>query len=178
MDDAVEIRDHLRVPLNGRQRAQCKGAYRYYGAAGVMDYVDSFLFDGVYVLTGEDGSVVQPNGRPVTQYVWGQFWVNNHAHVLKGKNGFCDEHLYLLLHHQDIAAFVTGAVQPKLSQTNLKAVPIVVPSLTVSAAFAALIQPMFRTLRFNADETLTLAAQRDALLPKLVSGESRVEECL
>ncbi len=171
LGDVTEIHDNVRVPLNNRQRAARKGKYRYYGAAGVMDFVDGFLFDGIYVLTGEDGSVAEPTGRPVTQYVWGQFWVNNHAHVLKGNSGVSDEHLYLLLREQDITAFITGAVQPKLSQKNLKSIPVAVPPLQICEGFDALIQPMFATVRQNTAEIQTLSYQRDTLLPKLVSGE-------
>ena len=176
MGDIIEIHDRVRVPLNSRQRAERKGSYPYYGAAGIMDYVDDFLFEGVFVLTGEDGSVVDPEGYPVVQYVWGQFWVNNHAHVLKGKNGVSHEHLFLLLQQENIAPFVTGAVQPKLSQKNLKAIPIVLPAKAVCQAFSDQIQPMFAARRNNSDESDALAVGRDALLPKLISGEVRVRE--
>ena len=173
LGDVIEIHDRRRVPLNGRQRANRQGPYPYYGAASIMDYVDDFLFDGVYVLTGEDGSVVDAGGHPVVQYAWGKFWVNNHAHVLRGRGGISEEHLYLLLEQVNILAFVTGAVQPKLSQKNLRAVPIVFPSRSVRKAFANLIGPLFEELRSNVDETELLTIQRDALLPKLVTGEVR-----
>ena len=174
MGDVIEIHDSRRVPLNSRQRAKRQGPYPYYGAAGVMDYVDDFLFDGVYVLTGEDGSVVNTDGHPVVQYVWGKFWVNNHAHVLRGRNGFSAEHLYLLLRQANITAFVTGAVQPKLNQKNLKAIPIVLPDRSVCRAFSGLVQRLFAKVRSNTDETESLAALRDTLLPRLLSGEVRV----
>ena len=170
MGDVIEIHDSRRVPLNSRQRVNRQGPYPYYGAAGIMDYVDDFLFDGIYVLTGEDGSVINASGHPIVQYVWGQFWANNHAHVLKGKNGISEEHLNLLLQRQIILPFVTGAVQPKLSQHNLKAIPMVLPAVSVCKAFSDLIQPMFAAMRSHTDEALTLAVERDALLPRLVSG--------
>ena len=174
LEEVVEFHDSRRVPLNSRQRANRQGPYPYYGATGIMDYVEDFLFDGVYVLTGEDGSVIDASGHPVVQYVWGQFWANNHAHVLRGKNGVSEEHLNLLLQYQNIVPFVTGAVQPKLSQHNLKAIPIVLPTISTCEAFSDLLQPMFAAIRSHTAEALTLAAQRDALLPKLVSGEVRV----
>ena len=86
LGDVIEFHDSKRIPLNSRQRSERQGPYPYYGAAGIMDYVDDLLFDGVYVLAGEDGSVVDTDGHPIIQYVWGQFWVNNHAHVLRGRN--------------------------------------------------------------------------------------------
>lgn len=176
LEDGIEIHDSKRIPLNKRQRAAKQGTFPYYGAAGIMDYVNDYLFDGVYVLAGEDGSVTDENGYPVVQYVWGQFWVNNHAHVLKGNNGICDEHLYLFLKQKDISAFVTGAVQPKLSQTNLKAIPFILPDEPVSYAFSELTKPLFSKLRANSDENRTLASLRDTLLPKLISGELQVPE--
>ncbi len=176
LGNVIEIHDSKCVPLNSRQRAKRQGPYPYYGAAGIMDYVDDFLFDGVYVLTGEDGSVMDTDGRPVVQYIWGQFWVNNQAHVLRGRNGTSNEHLYLLLQQANITVFVTGAVQPKLSQRNLKAFPIVFPRRSICTAFFGLVGPLFERVRDNADATELLAAQRDVLLPGLVSGEVRMGE--
>ena len=176
LGDVIEIYDSRRVPLNRSQRANRQGSYPYYGAAGIMDYVDDYLFDGVYVLIGEDGSVINTDGHPVAQYIWGQFWVNNHAHVLKGTIQFSEEHLYLLLQQLNILPFVTGAVQPKLSQRNLKAVPIVVPGRSVCSTFSGLIGPLFERVRDCADESKPLVTLRDALLSKLVRGEVQVRE--
>ena len=170
----IEIHDRKRIPLNKHQRAQRQGPYPYYGAAGIMDNVNDFLFDGVYVLSGEDGSVVDAHGHPVVQYVWGKFWVNNHAHVLKGRKDISEEHLYLLLQGANITAFVTGAVQPKLNQRNLKAIPLVLPTGPACRVFSGLVAPLFARVRHNADESERLVALRDALLPKLISGETRV----
>ena len=170
----IEIHDRKRIPLNKHQRAQRQGPYPYYGAAGIMDYVNDFLFDGVYVLSGEDGSVVDAHGHPVVQYVWGKFWVNNHAHVLKGRKDISEEHLYLLLQRANITAFVTGAVQPKLNQRNLKAIPLVLPTGPACRVFSGLVAPLFARVRHNADESERLVALRDTLLPKLISGEIRV----
>ena len=100
--------------------------------------------------------------------------VNNHAHVLRGKNGISEEHLYLFLQQTNIKAFVTGAVQPKLSQGNLQSIPFGLANEFISRAFSSIIQPLFATIRANTDESVTLAAQRDVLLPRLVSGEMHV----
>jgi len=171
LGDVIEMHDKKRVPLNSRERAKRRGQFRYYGAVGVVDYVDDFLFDGVYVLVGEDGSVIDSDGRPVVQYVWGQFWVNNHAHVLRGRSGFSNEHLSLLLGELSITPYVTGAVQPKLIQKNLKSIPIVLPGEAATMAFANQIEPLFDSVRDNSDEIEPLAALRDEVLPRLVSGE-------
>ena len=158
--DIIEIHDSKRIPLNSRQRAKRQGPYPYYGAAGVMDYVDGFLFNGIHVLIGEDGSVADSDGYPVSQYIWGQFWVNNHAHVLTGKNHISSEHLYLLLRQINITGFVTGAVQPKLNQKNLKGIPITLPSELLRRAFSRSVDSIFQRVRKNSDETESLIGQR------------------
>jgi len=86
LGEYTENFDSKPVPLSGREREKLRGIYPYYGAAGVVDYVNDYLFDGIYVLVGEDGSVVPESGHVMTRYVWGKFWVNNHAHVLKGRH--------------------------------------------------------------------------------------------
>ncbi len=93
--EVVSIHDSKRIPLSGQEREKRKGPYPYYGAAALMDTVDDYLFDGVYLLTGEDGSVADANGFPIMQYVWGKFWVNNHAHILQGKDGVATEMLWM-----------------------------------------------------------------------------------
>ena len=176
LGEVVEIYDNLRIPLNSRQRAERQGPYPYYGAAGIMDYVDGYLFDGEYVLMGEDGSVVDDEGYPIVQYVWGKFWANNHAHVLQTRHGVSLEQLYLFLKQVNITPYVTGAVQPKLSQTNLNAVPFLLPPQQVCKAFGDTVGLLFHQVRSKTDESRALAAQRDALLPRLVSGETGLNE--
>jgi type I restriction enzyme S subunit len=178
LGEVVENYDAKRVPLSSRERGARRGPFPYYGAASVMDHVDDFLFDGTYVLMGEDGSVVSKDGTPVLQYVWGRFWVNNHAHVLRGANGVGTEQLLLHLMGCKVAPFVTGAVQPKLNQGNMNRIPFVQPPQPISRAFAQIIEPMFAGVRTKTDESRTLSALRDTLLPKLISGEVRVPASL
>ena len=169
----IAIHDSRRVPLSKRVREQRHGPYPYYGAAGIVDYVDDHLFDGVYVLLAEDGSVVSESGHPTVQYVWGKFWANNHAHVLQGKNGVSTEYLKLFLDRTHILPYVTGAVQPKLNQGNMKKVPFIKPKDKVLKRFDGFVSAFFRQIRANVDESLTAAALRDSLLPKLISGKIR-----
>lgn len=119
--EIIEIHDSKRIPLSGADRMKMeKKIYPYYGAASLMDYVDNYIFDGKYLLLGEDGTVVDDAGYPILQYVWGQFWVNNHAHILTGRLGFNVESLYMLFKQTPVKSIVTGAVQPKISQANLR----------------------------------------------------------
>ncbi len=169
--DVIEFHDSRRVPLSSREREQRPGPFPYYGATSVMDHVDGFLFDGRFVLVGEDGSVVTPEGLPFTQYVWGRFWVNNHAHVLTGTYGVSQEHLYMLFQHTNITAFVTGAVQAKLSQGNMRNIPLVFAPSDVNTSFGVALDPLFARFRALTEESRTLARLRDELLPRLLSGE-------
>ena len=176
LGDVIELLDSKRIPLSGQQRENMEKIYPYYGAASLMDYVEDYIFDGVYLLMGEDGTVVDDKGFPILQYVWGKFWVNNHAHILKGKNGFNVESLYLLLSKTNIQSIVTGAVQAKVNQSNLKSIEIIIPPVDVMEKFNKLIKPFFDTIRSNNDEIKELQKLRDTLLPKLMSGEIDVSK--
>lgn len=174
--DVCSIFDSKRVPLSGRERAKRQGQYPYYGAAALMDHVDDFLFDGVYLLLGEDGSVTNMDGTPITQYVWGKFWVNNHAHVLQGAHGVSTEHLMVALRGMDFTPYVTGAVQAKLNQANLFRIPFLLADPKVSAAFGLELEHLYGKLRANSEQAMTLATLRDTLLPRLISGRLRLPE--
>lgn len=176
LGDIIELFDFKRVPLSGNQRAKMEKIYPYYGAATLMDYVDDYLFDGIYLLLGEDGTVIDDWGFPTLQYVWDKFWVNNHAHVLQGRNGFTVEGLYTLLKQTSVTSIVTGAVQPKINQANLKALAVVVPTRDEITEFNALIEPLFAQMRANHDENIRLVKTRDILLPKLMSGELSIAD--
>ena len=176
--EIIEIHDSKRIPLSGAQRDKMKKKiYPYYGAASLMDYVDEYIFDGKYLLLGEDGTVVDNAGFPILQYVWGQFWVNNHAHILTGKLGYSVESLYILFKQTTVKSIVTGAVQPKISQANLKSIAVVIPPANLIEAFNKQVDAMFTLIRNNKEENKRLTALRDGLLPKLMSGELDVS-CL
>ena len=139
-----------------------------------MDYVDDFIFDGTYVLLGEDGSVAKEDGKPFVQYVNGKMWVNNHAHVLQGKNGFSTEYIKVFLDQVDIMPFVTGAVQPKLNQANMNSVPMIIPDQKTLIKFNEILSALFGMILENESQTKNLEQVRDSLLPRLMSGKIRV----
>jgi type I restriction enzyme S subunit len=141
-----------------------------------MDHVDNYLFDGIYLLVGEDGSVVKETGLAFTQYVWGKIWVNNHAHVLQGKGAVSTEQLLMYFQRELVTPFITGAVQLKLSQGRMNLMPFLYAGERVCRKFSDVVAPLFSRLRVNADENNTLTTIRDLLLPKLMAGEIRVQE--
>ena len=171
VSEIIELHDSKRIPLSSRERANLRKIYPYYGATSVMDYVDRYLFDGIYLLLGEDGTVVDDKGFPILQYVEGKFWVNNHAHIITGKNGFTVETLYLLFSLTNVRSIVTGAVQPKISQANLNNVSVVIPSKAELSTFNSIVQPIFSQIRNLRAESDRLTTTRDILLPRLMSGE-------
>ena len=172
--DVAEIFDKIRKPLSGRDRENMDRIYPYYGATSCMDYVDNYLFDGIYTLIGEDGSVAKEDGLPYMQYVWGKFWVNNHAHILQGKNGFSTEMIHVFLSMTNIQHLVTGAVQAKLSQANMQKITLPIPPKEVVDEIRQSIDIIYEYRRNLEDESRRLAEIRDTLLPRLMSGELKV----
>lgn len=166
--------DSKRVPLSNRDRASRRGVYPYFGATSVMDYINDFLFDDIYLLLGEDGSVIKNDGTPFLQYVFGKIWVNNHAHVLQGKEPITTEFLYLFLSDFQIQPYVTGAVQAKLNQKNMNSIPMVIPDKNILNYFNIYAKRLFNKIIHNHKQIQTLTEMRDALLPRLISGKIRV----
>ncbi|MEZ8085964.1 restriction endonuclease subunit S [Vibrio sp. 1S139] len=166
-----ECSDKKRIPLSKRQREQKQGSIPYYGATSVMDYVDEAIFDDIYLLIGEDGSVMKDDGTPFIQYIWGPAWVNNHAHVLQGIKSISTEQLMLFFQQTNINAYVTGAVQLKINQRNMNSIPFIKAPKEINERFYDVVAPLYAKIRAIKEENEQLAKLRDTLLPKLLSGE-------
>lgn len=167
--------DSKRVPLSQNERDIMKGGIPYYGATGIMDYVNRHIFDGQYVLIAEDGLVMDVKGNPIVQMIWGKTWVNNHAHVLQGCNGYSNELLYLLLQHIPVVKIMTGSIQKKINQDNLNSYKIPQIPDPISQAFYEIVKPMFEKIQSLQDENDELTKLRDWLLPVLMNGQATVE---
>ena len=136
-----------------------------------MDYVEDYLFEGTYILVSEDGAnVVDPAGHPLTQYTHGKFWVNNHAHIVKGTNGYSEAVVYALLGTLNMQSIVTGAAQPKINQANLRNFEAVLPESNEAQELSNILNPMLQQMILNDQENERLSALRDTLLPQLMSG--------
>jgi type I restriction enzyme S subunit len=168
--------DRKRKPLSKMQREKMKGAYPYYGAAKVFDYVNDYLFDGEYLLLAEDGSVMTADGQPVLQLAFGKFWANNHTHILQGVEPVSTEHLYLSLSDLDVRGYITGAAQPKITQANLNRMPFLRAGEALLRKFAEIVAPFFAERNCLERMGDNLRATREFLLPKLISGEIDVSE--
>ena len=175
--EVIEIFDSKRKPLSKMERDKMKNGtifYPYYGAAEIMDYIDSYLFDGEFILMGEDGTVKTDDGYPILQYVSGKFWPNNHAHVLKAKPPYNNCFIWNYLKTTNIEYIVTGAVQPKINQANLLSLPFYKYPDDLLEEYKSVTQNVWEKTMNNNKQIQTLIQQRDALLPKLMSGEVKI----
>ncbi|MBL6967091.1 MAG: restriction endonuclease subunit S [Desulfobacteraceae bacterium] len=136
----VDIFDYKRIPLSGNERKQRQGPYPYYGASGIIDYIDDFIFDGRHLLIAEDGENLNSRKLPVAFFAQRKFWVNNHAHIVRAKNGVADDHfLFAWFAQANISGYITGAAQPKLSQANLKRIELRLPPLPTQRKIASIL---------------------------------------
>ena len=166
--DEVTINfDKKRVPLSGAQREKRQGKYRYYGAQGVIDHIDDFIFDGTYLLIAEDGENLKSKKQKIAQVVEGQFWVNNHAHIVQG-NELCDtRYLCYLLNSMDLSGYVTGSAQPKLSQANLNAVTLFLPPIFIQKKIVDYLYMFDKKIAVNQQINDNLELQAQAFFQEL-----------
>ena len=144
LGEVVEILDNRRKPITKHDRSI--GPYPYYGATGVLDYVDGYLFDEPLVLVGEDGAKWGPRERSAFP-VEGKVWVNNHAHVLRPKrDGLLDRFLIEILNKADLMPYITGVTVPKLNQAKLKSIQIPLPPPEVQQEIVAEIEGYQRVI--------------------------------
>ena len=119
--------DNQRKPVTSGNRVS--GEYPYYGASGIVDYVDDYIFDGDYLLISEDGANLLARSTPIAFSISGKNWVNNHSHVLHFNTYETRRYIEIYLNSIDLTPYITGGAQPKLNQKNLNKIPISLPSL-------------------------------------------------
>ena len=120
--------DNFRKPFNRDERATMKGVYPYYGANGIVDYIDRYIFDETIILLAEDGGDFENYfKKPIAQKVIGKCWVNNHAHVLRAKKDYCSEFVFYLLEHKDIRKYINGTTRSKLTKEDMQGILLYYP---------------------------------------------------
>lgn len=132
------------------------GPYPYYGASGVVDHVDGFLFDGEYLLIGEDGENMRTRQTPIAFMAKGKFWVNNHAHIVTGNHLADTRYLMYAVSNADIHSYLTGAVMPKLTQGNLNKIQLPCPPVTIQREIVGVLGTL--------DDRITLLRETNATL--------------
>ena len=146
--------DRLSINFDGRRRPvkesdRRPGPYPYYGASGVVDHVDDYIFDGDYLLVAEDGENLRTRRTPIAFLARGRFWVNNHAHIVAGNERADTRFLMYALRHADIDAYLTGAVMPKLTQGNLNRIEITHPLRSEQRAIAGVLGALDDKIKQN-----------------------------
>lgn len=157
LDDVVEFLDTMRKPLEGAKRIS--GPYPYYGASGIVDYVDGYLFDEELILLSEDGANITDRNYPVCFLASGKYWVNNHAHVLRTKQANENNFICNSLERKDYTQYNTGMAMPKLNKETCKKIPILCPGFKEQKK----VGDYFR----NLDHLITLHQQKCEELKKI-----------
>jgi len=171
LQNIAECLDSYRVPLSSAERAGKKGNIPYYGATGIVDYVDESIFDGDYILMAEDGSIMDEKGNPILQRITGKAWVNNHAHVLRPiKNHGC-KLLMMLLKDVQVMKIKTGSIQMKINQENMN--KIVLPEIPEKLvdSINMILNNIDTQILHKEKENQELTSLRDFLLPLLMNGQ-------
>lgn len=155
LGELCDVLDSKRKPITKRDRIA--GEYPYYGATGVLGYVDGYIFDEPLVLVGEDGAKWS-SGENSAFAVQGKIWVNNHAHVLRPhRSELLDQWLIYFLNHSDLTAFVSGLTVPKLNQGRLREISVPVPPLMEQQRLVGILDEAFEaiaTAKANAEKNL------------------------
>lgn len=174
LEDCINLFDSKRVPLSSQQRASKKGMIPYYGATGIMDYIDDFIYDGEYILLAEDGSVETDEGFVIIQRIWGKTWVNNHAHVIQPKEKGQYEFYFQVLSSIVAKKITTGSIQKKISQENMNAYKLLAPPKDLILKYCLFVHNSWEKQKKIADENIKLQNLRDNLLPLLMNGQVTV----
>jgi type I restriction enzyme S subunit len=153
--------DSVRVPVKEADRIA--GPYPYYGASGIVDHVDKFLFDGEYLLIAEDGENLRTRNTPVAFLARGKFWVNNHAHIVLANDKANTRFLMYALAATDISGYLTGSTMPKLTQGNMNRIPVVTPPLKVQQAIACILGALDDKIELNRRMNRTLEEMARAI---------------
>lgn len=173
LQNLVKILDNLRKPITAADRKE--GPYPYYGANGLQGYHNEFIFDDRLLLIAEDGGHFGSRTKDIAYIIQGKSWVNNHAHVLRNVDGVSLDFLFQFLRRYDVKPWITGVTVPKLNQTKLKDLPVVVPPFSEQVRIAQKIESTFEkieTIEKNLLEVESLLEKyRESLLAKAFRGE-------
>lgn len=168
-------RDGERVPVSQRDRENREKIYDYYGASGVIDKIDDYIFDQSLLLIGEDGANLLSRSKPIAFMAHGKYWVNNHAHAIDAVSIIILKYLEWYMNFIDLSPYVTGSAQPKLTQAKLNSIPVALPPLAEQVRIVNRIESLFDKVN-KASELVDEARygfekRRAAILERAFSGE-------
>ncbi|HUY57518.1 MAG TPA: restriction endonuclease subunit S [Candidatus Micrarchaeaceae archaeon] len=171
LGEVAQCLDVVRRPVRAADRHP--GPYPYYGASGIIDHVDAYLLDGTYTLVAEDGENLRSRNTPIAFLARGKFWVNNHAHVLAGDKETDTRYLAYLIEERDVAGYLSGSTQPKLTQQALLAMTVPLPPVPVQRAISEVLGALDDKIEVN--RSVGNRAERLALqLPSLTERTTSV----
>ena len=172
LGEVVKFSNGKRIPLSESERQKRQGDYRYYGASSVIDYIDDYLFNGEYILIGEDGANIIARSSTLAFVVTGKFWVNNHAHIFQSKDG---NNIFLATYLESLnfEKFNSGTAQPKLNLENLKKVPVADPSLQEQKKIATFLSAVDEKIAQLSQKLHLLGQYKQGMMQKLFSQQIR-----
>lgn len=163
ISDICEFQNNKRVPLKSLDREKRQGEYPYYGASGIVDYIDNYIFDGKFLLISEDGENLRTRNTPIAFQAQGRFWVNNHAHILAEKEEGILDYLEYYFSILNINPYITGAVQPKLNKANLDAIEIPIPPVNERLLINQILNSLKEKILLNNQINQTLESIAQAI---------------
>ncbi|AVF96453.1 protein HsdA [Vibrio diabolicus] len=163
ISEVANFENNKRIPLKSLDREKRQGIYPYYGASGVVDYIDDFIFDGRYLLISEDGENLRTRNTPIAFQASGKFWVNNHAHILSEKEEGILDYLEYYFSVLNIGAYITGAVQPKLNKANLDKIEIPIPPKGERLKLNNVLNSLKYKVALNSETSQTLEEMAQAI---------------
>jgi len=167
----IKLLNSKRIPVKKSDRINMNGEYPYYGASGIIDYVDDFLFNEETLLIGEDGANLISRSTPIAFRAKGKYWVNNHAHVISQKSSLNIIYLEYFINSINLETYITGSAQPKLNSSNLKKVELPIPDIKLQNQFAKKIDLIEQQKDLAKQELQESEDLFQALLQKAFKGE-------
>lgn len=169
LEECVDFLDGLRKPIKSEDRKSEQGLYPYYGASGIIDYIDGYIFDGEYILLSEDGANIIDRNYRVAFIAKGKIWVNNHAHVLQPYDGFDINFLSETLERLNYAVYNTGTTMPKLNQEVCRNINLKIPTTKEQNKIGNLLSLLNKRIATQNKIIEDLKKLKSAIIEKLYS---------
>ena len=161
LETMASIHDTDREPITKSDRTS--GRFPYYGASGIADYIDDYRFSGEFVLLAEDGDNLRTSNTPIAFLATGKFWVNNHAHVLKGQEGNNTKFICYALQFADVTSYISGSTRPKITQRDMRRIMLPCPSQEDQDAIVRVLGSLDDKIELNRQTNETLEAMAQAM---------------
>lgn len=167
--------DSQRIPIKDADRGKMQGKYPYYGASGIIDYVNDYIFDDDLILLGEDGANIISRSTPLAFLVSGKVWINNHAHVLKTNEGYNRSYICNYLESLSYDKYNTGTAQPKLNQEVCEHIPVLIPSEDEQNKISDLLTLWDTAIAKQTALIEQLTLRKRGLMQQLLTGKKRLK---